>query len=331
MTASDATLGSENWILAFDASCGTCREISRTVAAACDGRLVVLPLTHPAVAAWRESALGARAPWEPTLIRARGDEALRVWVGQRIALPLVRRLGMRSTVRVLNELGRLRREVHEPMARTGGVSRKNFLRIGAGAAMAGGMLVLGRTPALAEQRYSAATAWVNANKDRLPRTYSEITKYSVEYRRAIYDALPPSTRSTLWREHLRRYRAAHPELTEEQETALSRLEEYASLESTFTAPRTEGSAARRTDERIHAALVGAFGAREAYAIAASLGPDEGSGPGEAGALAPACSCSTASDYCSGTSYCRAVSGQCHIQTSGCGALWQYRCNGLCHV
>jgi hypothetical protein len=43
-----------HWILAFDASCGTCREISQVVDVAAEGKLEVLSLSRPDVREWRE-------------------------------------------------------------------------------------------------------------------------------------------------------------------------------------------------------------------------------------------------------------------------------------
>jgi len=58
------------WVLAFDASCNTCREISAQVSSASDGKLEVLPLNHPDVQRWRQQGLGVQPPWAPTLLGA---------------------------------------------------------------------------------------------------------------------------------------------------------------------------------------------------------------------------------------------------------------------
>src|SRR5882757_1299577 len=57
----------ERWVLAFDASCGTCRQISGVAGEACDGKLEVLPLADANVRQWREQSLGVDAEWAPTL------------------------------------------------------------------------------------------------------------------------------------------------------------------------------------------------------------------------------------------------------------------------
>jgi hypothetical protein len=48
------------WILAFDSSCGRCREISARVVQASGGKLEVLPFIAPDVKRWRVQSLGSR-------------------------------------------------------------------------------------------------------------------------------------------------------------------------------------------------------------------------------------------------------------------------------
>lgn len=69
------------WVLAFDASCATCREISAAIGQACDGKLEVLPLAGVPVQQWREAAMGPDAPWAPALLRVRADGRVRAWTG----------------------------------------------------------------------------------------------------------------------------------------------------------------------------------------------------------------------------------------------------------
>jgi len=83
-------------VLAFDATCGTCRRISGAVEQACEGRLEVLPLADLDVRRWREETLGVDAEWAPTLLRV-GSERVRAWTGPAMAAPLVRWLGPITT------------------------------------------------------------------------------------------------------------------------------------------------------------------------------------------------------------------------------------------
>ncbi|MFD3532618.1 chitin binding peritrophin-A domain-containing protein [Streptomyces sp. NPDC058664] len=142
------------WVLAFDASCGKCTTMSKAVSEACGGKLEILPLTHPQVRQWREQSQGATAPWAPTLLRA-GEESVGAWTGLAMAWPLVRRLGPRSTSRVLRALGRLRLnpQPQQSAPAGAGVDRKRLLQLGAGLIVAAGVTFAGRTPAIAgEQR-----------------------------------------------------------------------------------------------------------------------------------------------------------------------------------
>jgi len=141
------------WVLTFDASCGTCREIARAVAQACDGKLDVMPLAHPDVRRWRQQSLGPTAPWAPTLMRIQ-DSDVRAWIGAAMSIRLLRLLGARSTVRVVTALGQLSHRGNErrPASSPGqdAMGRAEFLRFGAGAVVAVGFIFAGRMPALAD-------------------------------------------------------------------------------------------------------------------------------------------------------------------------------------
>jgi hypothetical protein len=76
-------------VLAFDASCGVCRDASRAVALRCDEKLELMPLAHPDVRRWREQSLGSRAAWTPTLIKVQAGD-VRAWTGPAMVIALVR-------------------------------------------------------------------------------------------------------------------------------------------------------------------------------------------------------------------------------------------------
>lgn len=133
------------WIFSFDATCGRCREISTATSKACDRKFEVLPLAHPDVLKWRERSLGPRAPWVPTLLRIRGEE-VRAWTGISIAIPLARRLGPRSTIRVLHSLGELSGQRTGRTAaeeQNGAIGRGKFLKLSGGVALATGLILAG--------------------------------------------------------------------------------------------------------------------------------------------------------------------------------------------
>jgi hypothetical protein len=305
----------ERWILAFDASCARCQKISHVVAEACEGKLEVLPLSHSDVRTWREHALGQPVPWVPTLINWRHDN-IRAWTGSGMALPLMRRLGLRSTLRLLRAFGELRDE--QPKA-AGGLGRKEFLRLGAGLGVAVGLVLTGRSPAMAATESAEAVAWLRANPGRLPERYDDFAQFTVAYRQAIFGELAPRVRRDLWTEHLRRYAAARPPLSPQQLQVIERAEQVLGDEATF-AGRSAAVDGRLGELRD--AAIEAFGREEARRLIATLGPDE---RGVDPALAD-CECSTVSDYCW---YHCSQADNCNWTSSGCGTAWQYPCNGIC--
>lgn len=318
------SLSNEQWVLAFDASCDRCRAISAAVATASGGKLEVLSLLHPDVVRWRQQSLGSDAPWAPTFIRVRsGGRGVRAWTGSAMALPLVRHLGPRATFAVLAELGHLKRQSgknssHETAA---GIGRKQFLRLGAGAVVAAGLIVAGRTPAFAEGEQVAARKWVEANMDRLPRKYEEVVAHPMAYRRAIYAQLPQNDRQSLWLEQLQRYRSAHPGLSAEQRDVLDVASAF--VERGFVAAEGEFGA----NERMRESMIAAFGEDGARALFTRLGP-EPDPTGSVGTAGAVCTCSTWDDWCSGTT-CMNF-GECDRTSSGCGTFWSTHCDGICY-
>lgn len=310
------------WILAFDATCATCREISDAVSDAAEGKLRVLPLTHPRVVEWRREALGADAPHAPTLIGIT-DSTVKAWHGQAMMIPLVRRLGLRSTIRVMGGLGQLRSEVKQPIppSREDRVSgRRSFLKIGMGAVVASGILLTGATPAFADDRMKAAQAWVKANREQLPHGYGEFRQYQLTYRKAIHSQLTPAKRTDLWLAHLDHVRNSRT-LTDGQTIIMDRVQgrlRDGILEADEPARREVLSQlADEADTQ--------FGKEEAGRIFATLGTADGS---DMTPNAELCSCSTYDDYCSAGQQCRSES-TCERQVD-CGFLWGYVCNGHCH-
>lgn len=318
------------WMLAFDASCSTCREVSLAVERASAGKLEIVPLGRTDVAEWRRQALGAQPPWAPTLLRV--DDGVRAWTGPGMAVPLVRRLGLRASVRVLGALGDLRSASEEKAA----LSRGRFLRLGGGAVMAAGALLAGSTPALArEKERSEALAWAEANAKSLPRTYDEVVAHTPPYRRAIYEASSPSVRSRLWIEQLTRRRAA-TDLSAAQRSVLDRALALARDESTFSNDKATITAVLPKVAAFRDAGAAVFDRDDYYRTFASLGPAL-----RPGTVTPQdcdiCTCSTEDDWCAKPArYCREITCAyecdqphgCYCFT-GCGTFWRYECNGYC--
>lgn len=310
----------ESWVLAFDASCARCRGISAVVAQVCDGKLDVLPLRHPDVEQWRAQALGAEAPWAPTLLAVSPDR-VRAWTGAGMAVPLVRRLGIRSTMRLLRALGSMPSGQGEA-ASSNVMGRKGFLKLGAGLAAAAGLVLAGKTPAAAAttggSECEKAGAWVEANKHRLPQDYAGFTAHSMSYRRAIYAELPAAVRSKLWIAHFDRYQASHPNLTASQSKLLTQARRVAADPGGWTKERLA---------ELRESAVAAFGLAEAGAILATLGTDpERSSPQGL----PGCGCCIWDVYCGGGSCVGTIPPNCRESSSGCGTLWMSPCNGLCY-
>ncbi|WP_405864604.1 bacteriocin fulvocin C-related protein [Streptomyces sp. NBC_00005] len=316
------------WMLAFDASCSTCRAMSSIVFNACDKRLEVVALGRADARAWRLSALGPDAPWEPTLLKVTaggGDaaaapgrpgtdgESIRAWTGPSMTLQLMRRLGPRATVRVLRALGEAREKNRSQVSK--GSSRAQFLRVAGGLAVASTILFKGGTPAFAAgQDTAAANEWVEANAERLPTTYSDVTALPLAHRRAVHAALPPAARSRLWVEHIDRFRAAHTDLTPRQGRVIDRARSAASDPATFQ----RRPLARPQHSDLTESAIAAFGKEEAVQLLATLGPAE--------ALAQDCACSSFSDACL---FSDCIGGGCTISDGGCGEFWIWDCDGMC--
>ncbi|UVS79640.1 bacteriocin fulvocin C-related protein [Actinokineospora sp. UTMC 2448] len=308
----------QRWILAFDASCGKCRELSDVVRRACEGKLEVLALTDPDVVRWRTEALGPNPRWAPTLLRVRG-ERVRAWTGPAMALPLVRWLGVRSTVRVLQAIGEAREAAG---GATEGMGRKQFLRLGAGAVAAAAILAAGRTPAFGASEADAAKAWAAANRSRLPQTYAEMVRHTVTYRRAIFAELPAAVRSAMWVEHIDKWARARGGLTREQADIVAAVRKIAATESTFRLPASPE--VRDALLGIKERAIAEFGHADAFRLLAALGPDD-----PQSLLAPKCACNLWDDWCSNETSCIAIQGDCERTSSGCGDLWLAPCNGRC--
>lgn len=221
-----------HFLLAYDATCGTCRKISREVAHASDGRLTVVPLTRPDIQRWRAQALGEHPPWTPTLLQLRGGNA-RAWTGPTIAAPLIRQLGLRRMINIVQVLGRMRRD-ETPTPRTERSGATALPLLWAGALIAARLLLTGKPPIPAARENAEAAHWAAAHRENLPRTYDDVTAQPVSYQRAIFDASPLDVQSHLWVQALERDRASRPDLPQTQEEIYDRAIELARDKRLFT-------------------------------------------------------------------------------------------------
>ncbi|WP_322872104.1 bacteriocin fulvocin C-related protein [Streptomyces goshikiensis] len=308
----------ERWILAFDIACARCRAVSTTVATASGGRLETLPLTDPDVQQWRRQSMGAAPAWVPTLLRVCGNDA-KAHTGWSMATTLVLHLGPRPTARVLRALGELEQRAKDEARQPDGtgMGRKQFLRLIGGAAAAAGLVATAQSPALAQSPHAQASSWVEANLDRLPRTYAGIARQPVAYRKAIHRVLTPPERGQVWADHFRWYRHTHPKLSPAQDKV---VDDAIAVASRGLAPRPDlDTELRGLEQSAKAAL----GQQEAGALLAMLGPADAED-----ALAN-CTCSTQSQYCSWLYNC-GTHFRCTVVPNDCGTAWNYDCNGTCY-
>jgi hypothetical protein len=314
------------WILAFDASCGTCRQYSQAVQRVCGGALDLRPLTEPVVHKWRTEAFGEVPPWAPTLLRIRGEQ-VSAWTGPRMVVPLLRLLGVRSTLRLLAALGALR---GGDTGGAGGIGRKEFLRLSAGGALTAVLVLGGGNRALGgtrgEPTLGEAQDWVLAHHDRLPRDYGTFGSYPVNYRRAIFAALPADARRRLWTDHFSHYQDTHPAQSAQRTTVLRAATALVADTFTDTSPDRE--------QRLTAfasTAIAAYGRDEARALVATLGPTPAATPHGVLPGCPSCECNGGDNWC-GSKCCVADcydDNYCVCSNSGCGTFWSYGCNGVC--
>ncbi len=315
------------WVLAFDASCALCKEVSRRVEQASTGRLEVLPLGHRDVQQWRARALDGDAPWAPTLLRVEGAR-VRAWTGVRMGPRLATRLGPRRTVLVLRALGDPEREGRTDASRPERphIGRRGVFRLGAGAGIAAALLLNGRVPAFAAESrtLAAGRSWAQANQ--LPRVgqYVELARFPVAYRPAIFAGLSPSVRSSLWVEQVERYRRGHSKMTPKQTRVLDKFEAIVADEATYT---HENPAIQARMKAIEAEGIAAFGRSEACSLMSTLGSlstaETGTVSGDGAAPAATCNCNRGSGC---QPDCTCVG--CSSTWPGCGCASIWTCNGM---
>jgi hypothetical protein len=131
--------GEGRLILGYDGGCSACSELAGRIEEKVGGKLEVLSLHDPLMANWREEALGGDAPWVPTLVEVGGEKA-KVWVGWRMGVALIRRLGAPAAWEMMRILGGMGEEVRSGNATSTEhaalKSRRQFLKGAGGVAVA---------------------------------------------------------------------------------------------------------------------------------------------------------------------------------------------------
>lgn len=333
---------SVRWVLAFDSSCATCRQVSRSVAQACAGRLEILPLADDEVQRWRETT-GATA-LVPTLIRVSPTGGVRSWTGHAMALPLLRRLGLQASKRVISALGELRSAdfSEQPHGSHQGpkMGRKQFLRFGAGIATAG-LILRGQTPVFAAdiqhvQEDEDAKSWADANADSLPHAYDAVTTLPPARQRVVWHLSSPEVKGKLWAEQFRRYSTQNPQLSTSHVKVLTMGIALANNQATFASDAHNNPVIVSKIKALETAARQTFGDNAAYTLFTKLGDPTSSKVAPASSIVHpdnvTCSCSTSSDWCSHngfpSNYCRGSRCSCS-QYKGCGTMMWYTCNGMC--
>ncbi|MFH8349683.1 bacteriocin fulvocin C-related protein [Streptomyces sp. NPDC018045] len=305
------------WLLAFDAGCGVCGDAAARIGGLAHHRLTMVGLGEEPVRALRRRALGDDPPFAPTLLAVDGDR-VRAWTGPALSVRLCRLLGPVGSLRVARALNRTDALVHG--------DRRRLLKAVPGLAL-GAFLVSGglAAPAMASpgRRMTAAGAeeWA-AGLERLPTGYREVTALPMPRRRAVYARLPDRAKAGLWLEHVQRYRAAHPELSGPRSAMLEKV--AAAIPALFagTGAWPAADVARLRDES-----VAVLGPGVSFAALGVLGPaDSPAASTSAGPRLPMnCDCHKGASGCSSCGN----SVPCTEQASGCGWLWQQKCDGVC--
>jgi hypothetical protein len=180
---------------------------------------------------------------------------------------------------------------------------------------------------------SQAAEWVRQHQEELPRTYESFLKSPLLYRRAILAELPAEVRSELWRAHLERYLAEHPDLDVRQSAVIRQaihLTENPDLFSLSQTDRRWTSAVGKPLLALELATRKAFSPEEAKVILTGLaltGEDERQKNIPLGGL---CECSIYSDWCSAYWNCAPYAEPCTYLPFGCGTFGAWECNGTCY-
>lgn len=308
------------WILAFDAGCGSCTDVINRVGTPVADRLTIAGLDEERVQGLRTQALGPDAPFAPTLLEVQGDR-VRGWTGPKLSLRLGRLLGPARSLAVVRALNEADVLVHG--------SRRTFLKA-VPAVTLGAFLLSGglAAPAMAstDRRTTAAEAahWA-AKLAVLPTTYADVTALPLVKRKAVHDRLPIHSRVALWQEHLRRFQLANPKLSATQLATLDKASAALPQLLGQHEPVNDHQAVRGV--AFHEELVAALGRTDAYAAVGVLGEPEHVGhvTESPDSLQMMCDCYPGFSGCSSCGW----SVPCTPKDTGCGAFWSFPCYAVC--
>jgi hypothetical protein len=209
------------------------------------------------------------------------------------------------------------------------------------------LLPVARTPSPRE----AAIEWATAmTQDDLQAAAVQIESYPVLYRRALMAALTPDDRSTVWRDHFRRYIAAHPELTTSQ---IALIEDAIALASADTFVPGVSADRKAAIGKLYDEARSLLGGAAANELFVTLGPKTSAMASALPILerlanqlrtwrvyarteSDACNCNTEIDTCDPEPHPSLVcselyAGECEMDLEWpmCGPFWCWACNGWC--
>lgn len=187
------------------------------------------------------------------------------------------------------------------------------------------------------QDCASIASWVAENAGNLPTSYEEVVEIPIGYRRAVFNALRPAARSSLWQQHFQAYLAAHPELSLDQRAFVEEMHAKMSPEL-FSADQSISSNEKRTAfiEAAERRAAASFPQSEVPGLLSNIGPLASTGDMEArhsGLEAVSCECNDRDDWCwnrlGGGYTCVSGASECDPQPLGCGRFWLQSCNGMC--
>ncbi|MFI6744342.1 bacteriocin fulvocin C-related protein [Nonomuraea sp. NPDC050451] len=223
-----------------------------------------ISLSHDDVKIWCKKALGRDCPWRPLLVEV-SPNGIRLWTGLPLMFVLCRRIGPRGAMRLLQALSRLDSANADAQTPVGPISSMtSLLKLSRRLLRKKGADV---TPEVVEMR-----AWLDENKDVLPRTYDDIVAHPVAYRRMIYSQLSVEEKAALMRDRLAHYVHEHPGLSAQQSTAISTARAIFGDPSLVANPRDVQVRAQL--DRARHAVTNAFGEDEAMVILTMFGPPD---------------------------------------------------------
>ncbi|MFD2467630.1 bacteriocin fulvocin C-related protein [Amycolatopsis silviterrae] len=303
------------WILAFDAGCGTCAGIADRISAEAGDRLTVAGLGEDRIGALRQQALGDHPPFAPTLLLVDGDR-VRGWTGPALSLRLARVLGPARSIAVVRALNQADLTVHG--------DRRRFLKLVPAAALGAFVLTggaAGTAMAGPGRRMTQAEAReLVARLDPVPTGYREFAALPMAMRRVLSCDLPSNVTAGLWRAHFQQYRRANPGLSTAQNAVLDRA--VAALPVLFTTGQLAAADVSAVTDPLWDEAVAAFGRAETVAVFSTLGPPEPA----AGAYTMWCDCHKGHSGCTS---CGDAVDCTKNYCNGCGILWKELCDGVC--